>query len=78
MLPREPGQMATVLVALAVMEGRPSQRRVGKDTSVPPPATELIAPAKKAAAHAAETWSKSVGGTFNISSQVIFQLLKIG
>src|SRR6185437_11319896 len=53
MLPREPGQMATVLVALAVMGGKPSHTRVGKETRVPPPATELIPPARKAAALAA-------------------------
>src|SRR5271165_3444493 len=47
-LPTVPGQMATVLVALAVTESRPSQISVGKETSVPPPATELIAPARKA------------------------------
>ena len=48
MLPTVPGQMATVLVALAVTEFKPSQTRVGKETRVPPPATELIAPARKA------------------------------
>jgi hypothetical protein len=35
-------------VALAVTELSPSQISVGKDSSVPPPATELIAPARKA------------------------------
>ena len=49
MLPSEPGQMATVLVAFAVTDGRPSQIRAGKETRVPPPATELMAPAIKAA-----------------------------
>jgi hypothetical protein len=44
--------MATVLVALATMDGRPSQTSVGKVRSVPPPATELIAPAAKAAPNA--------------------------
>jgi hypothetical protein len=41
--------MATVLVAFAVTEPRPSQISAGNDTSVPPPATELMAPARKAA-----------------------------
>src|SRR5579863_2033715 len=52
MLLTEAGQMATVLVALAVTDGRPSQTSVGKDTSVPPPATELMAPARNAEANA--------------------------
>jgi hypothetical protein len=41
-----------VLVALAVTELSPSQMRAGKETSVPPPATELIDPAANAAAKA--------------------------
>jgi hypothetical protein len=41
--------MATVLVAFAVTELRPSQISTGKETSVPPPATEFMAPAKNAA-----------------------------
>ena len=49
MLPTVPGQMAAVLVAFAVTESSPSQIRAGKETSVPPPATELTAPAKNAA-----------------------------
>jgi len=53
MVPTVPGQMATVLVALALMEGNPSQMRVGKVSSVPPPATELMAPATKADPNAA-------------------------
>ncbi len=44
MVPTVPGQMATVLVAFALMEGSPSQINVGKVSSVPPPATELMAP----------------------------------
>jgi hypothetical protein len=48
MLPTDPGQMATVLVAFADTEFSPSQINVGNVTSVPPPATELIAPAAKA------------------------------
>src|SRR5215217_4994713 len=49
MLPRDPGHIASVLVALALIDVTPSQTSVGKDTSVPPPATELIAPATDAA-----------------------------
>jgi glc operon protein GlcG len=45
--------MATVLVALAVTDGSPIQISAGNVTSVPPPATELMAPAAKAAANAA-------------------------
>src|SRR5260370_8331896 len=41
--------MATVLVAFAVTEFSPSQMSAGNDTSVPPPATELMAPARNAA-----------------------------
>src|SRR5258707_9336550 len=61
MLLEEAGQMATVLVALAVREGKPSQMRVGKETSVPPPATELIAPARKAEPKATVPCGKSRG-----------------
>lgn len=52
MLPNDPGQIATVLVAFAVMGGNPNHTSVGNETSVPPPATELIAPARNAAAAA--------------------------
>src|ERR1700734_509984 len=48
MVPTVPGQMATVLVALALMDGSPSQISVGNVSNVPPPATELMAPATKA------------------------------
>jgi glc operon protein GlcG len=41
-----------VLVAFALMDGNPSQIKVGNVSSVPPPATELIAPATKAAPNA--------------------------
>src|SRR5579864_6919791 len=51
--------MATVLVALAVTESSPSQIRVGKETSVPPPATELIAPARNDALKAIAACAKS-------------------
>ena len=53
MLPTVPGQMATVLVALAVTPSRPRASRVGYEIKVPPPATELIAPAAKAEPNAA-------------------------
>ena len=60
-LPTVPGQMATVLVALAATEPSPSQISVGKETSVPPPATELMAPARKAAAKAAADGESPMG-----------------
>ena len=40
----EPGQSATVLVALAAMAGTPSPNKAGKVRSVPPPAIEFTAP----------------------------------
>ena len=40
------------LVALAVTESSPSQMSVGNETRVPPPAIELMAPARKAAPNA--------------------------
>lgn len=46
-----PGQTAAVLVALAAIGGiPPTSRSAGKVRKVPPPATELIAPAANAAA----------------------------
>src|SRR5437016_10531635 len=60
MLPSEPGQIATVLVALAVIEGSPSQTSAGKEIRVPPPATELIPPARNAAVAAIRTRENSV------------------
>ena len=51
-MPSDPGQIATVLVALAVTDGRPIQISTGKVMSVPPPATELMAPATNADANA--------------------------
>jgi hypothetical protein len=53
MLPMVPGQIATVLVAFAVTPSSPRASRVGYEISVPPPATELIAPAAKADPNAA-------------------------
>src|SRR5215471_9352401 len=64
-LPSEPGQIATVLVALAVIGGNPSQTSVGKEISVPPPATELIPPARKAAVAAIRTRKNSVDVMLN-------------
>ena len=40
--------MATVFVALAIMAGWPTKIKAGKVSSVPPPATALIAPASTA------------------------------
>ena len=54
MLPTVPGQIATVLVAFAVTELRPSQMSVGNERRVPPPATELMAPARKAEPNATD------------------------
>ena len=49
-LPRAiPAPDATVLEALAIVDGKPTHMSAGNDTSVPPPATELIAPAMNAA-----------------------------
>ncbi len=47
--------MATVFVAFAMTDGKPSHMSVGNEISVPPPATELIAPATNAAPAAAAT-----------------------
>jgi len=55
MVPTVPGHIATVLVALALMDGNPSQIKVGKVSNVPPPATELMAPATKADPKATNT-----------------------
>src|SRR5580765_1758831 len=49
MLPEVPRTSASVLVALATMGGVPNRRSVGNVTSVPPPATALIAPPAAAA-----------------------------
>jgi len=47
--PRYPGQSARVLVILAVSGGSPRAMRMGKLTRVPPPAMELIDPARNPA-----------------------------
>src|SRR5215472_1675819 len=44
-----PGQSATVLVALALMEGIPVKSSAGKAMNPPPPATEFTAPPSRAA-----------------------------
>ena len=49
--PNSPGHKATVLVAFATFGSSPSQSRIGKVTSVPPPAIEFIIPPMKAAAN---------------------------
>jgi hypothetical protein len=46
---RLPGQRATELLALAITGGTPAASSAGNDRKVPPPATEFIAPAQKAA-----------------------------
>src|ERR1051325_3205381 len=52
MPPSDAVQIPTVLVAFAVTEGNPIQISTGKGTSVPPPATEVMAPAMNEAANA--------------------------
>ena len=52
MLPSEPGQSATVLVALATSGVTPSPTMAGKVSSVPPPAMAFTAPAAAAATSA--------------------------
>jgi hypothetical protein len=49
----EPGQSAAVFVAFDIISGSPNATRDGNETSVPPPATELIAPAAAAAVKSA-------------------------
>ena len=56
-----PGQSARVLVALAMIGARPSQSSAGNETSVPPPASELIAPATAPAAKSTATSSPVSG-----------------
>ena len=43
-LATEPGQMATVLVALAILGAMPTKTSAGKVKKLPPPATELRVP----------------------------------
>jgi hypothetical protein len=49
MLPEVPMTRASVLVALAMIGGVPKSSSAGNVTSVPPPATALIAPPAAAA-----------------------------
>ena len=55
------GHSATVLVALAVTESSPSQIKVGKVISVPPPANELIPPASECDHEGDQALRKSEG-----------------
>src|ERR1700688_2071490 len=48
-LARTPGMSATVLEALAMIDGTPVNTSAGKVRNIPPPATELINPAASAA-----------------------------
>src|SRR5437867_9732693 len=48
-LVRTPGKSATVLVALATIEGTPLKTSAGNVRNEPPPATALITPAPRAA-----------------------------
>src|SRR5579875_7439 len=48
-LATEPGQRATVLVALALIGGTPVKMSAGKEIKLPPPATEFNAPPNIAA-----------------------------
>ena len=61
MLPSDPGQIATVLVAFAITDGSPIDTSAGNDRRVPPPATELMAPARNAATNAT-TWPMDMAG----------------
>src|SRR2546421_3714994 len=54
MLPSEPGQSATVLVALATSGVTPSATIAGNVSSVPPPAMAFTAPAPRAATSASD------------------------
>src|SRR5438046_10562858 len=54
MLPSEPGQSATVLVALATSGVTPNATIAGNVSSVPPPAMAFTAPAPRAATSASD------------------------
>jgi hypothetical protein len=45
----DPGHMAIVFVALAMIGSRPSQSSAGNEISDPPPAIELMTPARNPA-----------------------------
>src|SRR5579884_643022 len=53
-----PGQSATVLVALALMEGTPEKSKAGKAINPPPPATEFTIPPAMAAKKRRMKWGK--------------------
>ena len=56
--------MDTVLVALAITGESPAASSAGKVISVPPPATELIAPAENAARKSTASRNKSLMAAF--------------
>src|SRR5271168_2148920 len=58
MLATVPGQTAAVFVAFAGIGGIPTNSSAGKERKLPPPATELITPAKKAAINRKQAWPK--------------------
>src|SRR5579883_314756 len=55
----EPGQSATVVVALALIGATPVMTRAGKTRKLPPPATEFMAPPANAAANSKAAWTAS-------------------
>src|SRR5688500_18022805 len=61
--------MATAFVAFARIGSRPSQISAGKESSVPPPAMELIAPAKTPAMRMIRVSSTGRDGTWGRSAQ---------
>src|SRR5271166_3151457 len=58
MLATCPGHNATVLVAFALTGGMPTKSKAGNETKLPPPATELMAPASRAAKKRIVAWEK--------------------
>ena len=64
MLPAVPMTSASVLVALAMIFGVPKKISTGKVTSVPPPATALIAPAAAPAAASPSISAGCITGIF--------------
>ena len=58
MLAANPGQSATVFVALASTAGTPVNNSTGKDTKLPPPATAFSVPAIAAAKNSRMVWAK--------------------
>jgi glc operon protein GlcG len=75
MVPTVPGQIATVLVALALIDGRPSQINVGNVSSVPPAATEFMEPATKAELNATNACQElTLGNTIRKNMRQKFSL----